>query len=161
MTNHISFKSVGIPDSINMRKSNIVALVALVLFPLSLIKDLSVLAFTSILGFCAVAYTIFFIAVRCLDGSYALDALGNPVGKFVTDATIVLPSFARSTLWNLNFSSLVLMSSLGLSFIAHYNAPSFFKGMENPTLPRFSKMVKTSYVILAAIYCTAMSAGYG
>ena len=51
------FKTAGLPDSINMRKSNIVALATLVLYPLSLIKDLSALAFTSILGFSAVAYT--------------------------------------------------------------------------------------------------------
>ena len=38
------FKAVGLPDSINRRKSNIVALAALVLYPLSLIKDLSALA---------------------------------------------------------------------------------------------------------------------
>eukprot|EP00562_Extubocellulus_spinifer_P002481 CAMPEP_0178475586 /NCGR_PEP_ID=MMETSP0696-20121128/3193_1 /TAXON_ID=265572 /ORGANISM="Extubocellulus spinifer, Strain CCMP396" /LENGTH=542 /DNA_ID=CAMNT_0020102873 /DNA_START=109 /DNA_END=1737 /DNA_ORIENTATION=+ len=154
------FKSVGMPDSINRRKSNIVALATLVLYPLSLIKDLSALAFTSILGFSAVAYTVFFIIVRSLDGTYALSALGEPLGKFVSDGSILLPSFAKSTLWNLDFTSLVLMSSLGLAFIAHYNAPTFFRGMEKPTIPRFGKMVKTSYLILAAIYCLAMNCGY-
>ena len=154
------FKTAGLPDSINMRKSNIVALATLVLYPLSLIKDLSALAFTSILGFSAVAYTVLFIVIRSMDGTYALNALGEPIGKFVADSTIALPSFAKSTLWNLDFTSLVLMSSLGLAFIAHYNAPTFYRGMDKPTIPRFGKMVKTSYAILVATYCLAMCSGY-
>lgn len=49
---------------------------------------------------------------------------------------------------------------LGLAFIAHYNSPTFYRGMDTPTIPRFGKMVKSSYTILVAIYCLAMCSGY-
>lgn len=107
----------GFPDKWNGRTSNILAITALFLLPLSLIKDLSALAFTSILGFSAIIYTVIFIVIRALDGTYKAG-----VGKFVIDGVIsAVPKFEKSSLWNFNFSSLVLASNLGLAYIAHYN----------------------------------------
>lgn len=107
----------GLPDSWNGRTSNILAITVALLFPLSLIKDLSALAFTSILGFSAIMYTVVFIIIRALDGTYKVGS-----GKFVTDGVIqALPSFEKSSLWRFDFSSLVLASNLGLAYIAHYN----------------------------------------
>lgn len=107
----------GFPDKWNGRTSNIVAITSAVLLPLSLIKDLSALAFTSILGFAAIMYTVVFIVIRSLDGSYNIGT-----GRFVLDGMIsAQPAFERSSLWNFDFTSLVLASNLGLAYIAHYN----------------------------------------
>jgi sodium-coupled neutral amino acid transporter 11 len=101
----------GFPSQWNGRTSNILAITLSLLFPLSLIKDLSALAFTSILGFAAIIYTVLFIIVRSLDGSYKL-----PGGKFLQDGLIAaMPAFERSSLWNFDFTSLVLASNLGLA----------------------------------------------
>lgn len=110
---------IGVPDKYNSRSTNIVFLTIAALLPLSLIKNLSALAFTSVLGFSAIIYTVLFVVVRALDGSYALET-----GRFVTDGVLPSPpSFERSSLWNVDFTSLVLASSLGLAFIAHCKYP--------------------------------------
>jgi amino acid permease len=82
------------------------------LLPLSLIKDLSALAFTSILGFGAIIYTVIFVTVRALDGSYQ-----PPGGNFLQEPIMIaaLPAFGKTSLWNFDFTSLVLASNLGLA----------------------------------------------
>merc|ERR1712129_385006 len=148
--------SAGLPAHLNSRSSNIIVLTLTVLFPLSLIKNLSALAFTSILGFCAIAYTVVFMLYRSLDGSY------SPTGRFLTEEVLSItpPSFTKSTLWNFDFSSLVLASNLGLAYIAHYNAPIFYRQLKNRSSKRFNVMVSVSFMVLTLLYVTTMSAGY-
>lgn len=103
----------GVPNRWNGRSSNIVALTVAALLPMSLIKNLSALAFTSILGFSAIMYTVIFVVFRSLDGSYNVDG-----GRFVSDGVLArLPTFERSSLWNVDFTSLVLASNLGLAYV--------------------------------------------
>ena len=128
------------------------------LFPLSLIRNLSALAFTSILGFCSVMYTIFFMLIRATDGTYQV-----PNGRFITDDNekmIAQPSFDNSSFMKLDHHALILISNLGLAFIAHYNAPTYYREMESVTIGSFQKMVDSAYSVLALIYVIAMSAGY-
>lgn len=148
--------SAGVPSQFNGRTSNILIITIALLFPMSLIKNLSALAFTSILGFCAIMYTVLFIVIRALDGTYTLGS-----GKFVTDGVLAtLPKFAKSSLWNFDFTSLVLISNLGLAYIAHYNAPAFYRELSNTNSKRFAKMVYISFVVLTLLYIVTMSAGY-
>ncbi|KAG7373056.1 transmembrane amino acid transporter [Nitzschia inconspicua] len=132
----------GFPAQYNRRTSNIIAITISLLLPLSLIKDLSALAFTSILGFAAIIYTVTFIIVRALDGSYQL-----PHGRFLQDpATIAaLPAFDRASSWNFDFTSLVLASNLGLAYIAHYNAPNFYRSLKDTSASRFRLMVNIPF----------------
>ena len=113
----------GFPDQWNGRTSNILAITGVLLLPLSLIKDLSALAFNSILGFASIMYTVAFICVRAIDGSYNVGS-----GRFVLDGTLnAIPAFEKTSIWNFDFTSLVLASNLGLAYIAHYNAPNFYR----------------------------------
>jgi len=129
----------------------------LILFPLNLIRDLSALGFTSILGLFAVAYTVLFIVYRSIDGSYSII---EPLGKFVKDNIIVPPNFDQSTMWNMDLRALVLVSNLGLAFIAHYNGPSYWRELKHATTQRFTILVSIAYAILALLYSITMSAGY-
>lgn len=147
----------GLPASLNGRTSNILVLTGAVLFPLSIIKDLSALAFTSILGFCSIAYTVLFMVVRSLDGTYSL--VGDK-GRFLQDAAITPPSFDKSTMWNFDFSSLVLASNLGLAYVAHYNGPVFYRSLRNTSSKRFRVMVTHAFVILTLLYVVTMVSGY-
>lgn len=132
------------------------AITIALLLPMSLIKNLSALAFTSILGFCAIMYTVVFINVRALDGSYTLGT-----GKFVTDGALkVLPSFEKSSLWTINFSSLVLASNLGLAYVAHYNSPTMYRELKHTSAKRYAQMVSIAYTILIFLYVITMAAGY-
>ena len=151
-----------LPSSLTSRTGVILFVGATVLFPLNLIRNLSALAFTSILGLCAVVYTVLFMVVRAVDGSYSLGSASTSaaVGKFIADDIIAKPSFEGSTLWNMDLRSLVLVSNFGLAFIAHYNAPSYYREMKKDTPKSFPRMVLTAYTILATIYVTTMCAGY-
>jgi sodium-coupled neutral amino acid transporter 11 len=144
-----------LPLGWNTRSGNIVVITLLALLPMSLIKNLSALAFTSILGFAAIMYTVFFIVVRALDGSY------KPGAKFVTDGSLaLLPTFHKALLWKMDFSSLVLASNLGLAYVAHYNAPSFYRELEDTSSSRFRAMVGASFALLVLLYVVTMAAGY-
>mmetsp|Transcript_16099 Transcript_16099/g.24628 ORF Transcript_16099/g.24628 Transcript_16099/m.24628 type:complete len:515 (+) Transcript_16099:18-1562(+) len=149
-------KSAGVSSILAERTSVIQISTVCILWPLSMIKDMSSLAFTSILGLAAVLYTVFFIILRSLDQTYSLD----PVGKFISEGEIMIPSFDKSTLWNFDFNSLVLISNLGLAYIAHYNAPLYWKSLADATTKRFKKVSLWSYGILGLIYTMVMVAGY-
>jgi Transmembrane amino acid transporter protein len=99
----------GFPLVSNHRSLVIISIAGTLLLPLSLARNLSALTFTSSLGFGAVAYTVLFIVYRCLDGSY------NPEnGRFVGAGLLAgTPTFEKSTLWNIDYSSLILCSNLG------------------------------------------------
>jgi sodium-coupled neutral amino acid transporter 11 len=148
-------KQVGFPDQWNGRTSNILVITTVLLLPLSLIKDLSALAFTSILGFASILYTVLFINVRYFDGSYSLAG-----GKFLQDGLIVSPLFEKASLWNIGFKSLVLASNFGLAYIAHYNAPNFYRSLKNTNSKRFRSMVNASFFILTILYTATMMAGH-
>jgi amino acid permease len=145
-----------LPASWNRRASNIVGITVALLLPLSSIKDLSALAFTSVLGFSAIMYTVLFVIVRSLDGTYKLHT-----GKFLQDSLIAAtPSFGQTSLWNFNFISLVLASNLGLAYIAHYNGPNFYRSLKKTNSKRFRVMVNISFTILVVLYVATMTAGY-
>lgn len=148
-------KQAGFPDQWNYRTSNIVAITMFLLLPLSLIKDLSKLAFTSTLGSAAILYTVLFIVYRAIDGSYRL-----PAGRFLQDGLISTPSFAKASSMNIGFASLILVSNFGLAYIGHYNAPNYYRSLRRTNSKRFRLMVNSAYLTLFLFYTTAMIAGY-
>ncbi|KAL7526323.1 hypothetical protein ACHAXR_001426, partial [Thalassiosira sp. AJA248-18] len=143
----------------DFRSRVILGVAGSVLFPLNLVKNMSALSFTSLLGLGAIIYTVVFMVFRALDGSYSTDDMGT-AGKFVDDGIITQPSFDQSTMWNMDLRSLVLVSNFGLAFIAHYNAPSYYREMNKSNSESFPKMVRCAYLILAIIYASVMCAGY-
>ena len=106
----------------------IAALTVCALTPLSLLEDLSSLSFTSLLGVIAVLYTAAFIAYRALDGSYATPsaagAAATAAGRLAASLPAHLtPTFARASRWGLDAKALILVSNLGLAYIAHCARP--------------------------------------
>ena len=82
----------GAPAALVRRPTNILAITACLLLPLSLLKDLSKLAFTSLLGCAAVLYTVTFMAIRAFDGSYA------PGGaNYAKLPAALLPTFEKAS----------------------------------------------------------------
>lgn len=64
-------QGAGLPPALSSRSASILGVTALVLFPLTLLRDLSSLQYSSYVGIAAVLYTVLFIAKRFYDGSYA------------------------------------------------------------------------------------------
>jgi len=144
--------------AVSQRTSIIAIMASTILFPLNLGRDLSSLRFTSMLGMIAVFYTVVFILLRALDGSYSIKP--KKIGRFLENDDIVKPSFSGSSVWHIDMKALILMCNVGLSFVAHYNAPTLWKEMKNVSPQSFGKMVRTSYFILVLIYIACMTGGY-
>ena len=113
-------KLAGAPVAMCAPNFWIYLLSALVLLPLSLMRDLSSLAVGSVIGTSGTLYTAVFVWLRKLDKSYA------PGGQFfgaISEAA--RPAFAAPTAASplLNPALFVLVSMLSTTFLAHYNAP--------------------------------------
>lgn len=151
----------GLPARLNLRPANIGVITASVLAPLSLLNDLSALAFTSILGCAAVLYTVLFIVVRAVDGSYALPAAGKAAGALLASLPAELaPTFAGQSLWRCDATAFVLVSNLGLAFIAHYNAPAFYDSLTDASPSRFRSVCGLAFAVLTMLYLACMGFGY-
>jgi amino acid permease len=153
------------------RSTNILLLTNSLLLPMSLIKNLSALSMTSFLGAISVGYTTMFICYRSLDGSYTvgsgrfvrnvLQADNGEIEQSLIQVTVPEPKFDHVTMWNFNFSSLVLMCNYGLAYVAHYNAPIYYREMKtSDPSASFSQMVLASFIILIGLYTITMIAGY-
>jgi len=159
----VAHNNPSVPSILHRRTGVILSVASCILLPLNMIRDLSTLGFTSILGLVAVLYTVFFITVRALDGTYALGTVGGQaMGKFIAqpESLLALPSFKKSTWFHMDLNSLVLVSNLGLAFIAHYNGPSYWKALKEWTSERFQKVSLRAYAVLALLYTVTMVAGY-
>jgi amino acid permease len=152
----VAHSGMAIPSQYKSRVFNIIMLVVTCLLPMSLLRNMGSLALTSGLGLCAVAYTVFFMLVRSMDGTYTLGS-----GKYATHKIpIMLPQFRKSSWLGFDLSSLVLASNLGLAYMAHYNAPTFYRKLQRTSPQRYSRMLNTSFTVLVMLYALTMIAGY-
>uniref|UniRef100_A0A7S4F9R1 Amino acid transporter transmembrane domain-containing protein n=1 Tax=Chrysotila carterae TaxID=13221 RepID=A0A7S4F9R1_CHRCT len=161
-----SFASIaslaGLPPTLQRPNVWIVLVSTLVLFPLCLLRDLSSLAIGSVLGTAGTLYTALFMALRCIDGSYA------PGGKFFSAiAPAVQPRFVPVTPATpvVNLSIFVLISMLATAFLAHYNAPKFYNELAPPKdggskVGRFNLVCGGAFGLAALLCGLIMSMGF-
>uniref|UniRef100_A0A7S2FA48 Amino acid transporter transmembrane domain-containing protein n=1 Tax=Octactis speculum TaxID=3111310 RepID=A0A7S2FA48_9STRA len=143
--------AVGIPAHIATRNNVLFSMTALVVTPLTCLKDLSAFAVTSALGTIGMIYTAAFMIFRSLDKTYTAG------GKF---ASLVASTSTPMSLWKMSPKSLVLTGTLSTAFIAHYNAPRFYAQLQDATPKRFIKMVNNGFAISVAIFAAVMASGY-
>lgn len=152
-------------EACNSRSKVLLALTATVLLPLCCVRNLSTLAPFSLVGILGLVYTLAVIGLRCFDGSYKL-----PDGKFLADLGSV-PSFGgiaadggASILQPLsNPKSLILVSLLSTAFIAHFNAPKFYrelKGADTEPKRFHVGVVASSFTLSFLFYALISSLGY-
>eukprot|EP00413_Alexandrium_margalefii_P007320 CAMPEP_0204528686 /NCGR_PEP_ID=MMETSP0661-20131031/9660_1 /ASSEMBLY_ACC=CAM_ASM_000606 /TAXON_ID=109239 /ORGANISM="Alexandrium margalefi, Strain AMGDE01CS-322" /LENGTH=401 /DNA_ID=CAMNT_0051534677 /DNA_START=24 /DNA_END=1229 /DNA_ORIENTATION=- len=144
-------QSFGAPAALCARNTVLGGMSLFVILPLCLLPDLSALSYTSLLGSLGMLYTMVFMTVRRLDGSYA------PGGAFFDAA---LAAGSASGRWSVNVSTLVLVSTLGTACSAHYNAPRFYEQLRNRSVGRFNTVVAVSFSVAVAMCLTAMCAGF-
>jgi len=130
------------------RTRSLIGVTTLVLLPLCLVKNLASLAPFSLLGIIGMAYTSFAIGIRYFGGAYATG------GRFLPD---IAPSFQPQfgTVGSsgvLSANSLILVCMLSTAYIAHFNAPRFFRELKDNTMLRFGKVTGISFGISTAIY---------
>lgn len=150
------FRGFGVPDPFSSRTYVLLGMTLIIIFPMCLIKDLSILGYTSLLGLIGLGYTSVFMLVRCIDGSYA------PGGFFYDSlAQELKPDFSEGiNLWGINMKSLAFMCGLSTAYVCHYNAPRFYDELRDNTMPRFNKVVSLAFSAVALVNMWMMIAGY-
>lgn len=130
------------------RTRSLIGVTTLVLLPLCLVKNLATLAPFSLLGIIGMAYTSFAIGIRYFGGAYATG------GRFLPDiAPALQPQFGTvGASGVLSANSLILVCMLSTAYIAHFNAPRFFRELKDNTMSRFGKVTGISFGISTAIY---------
>lgn len=149
--------SLPISDALKERKNILIILTAGVITPLCLLEDLSALEPTALMGVIGILYTVLFTVLRALDGSYDLGS------KWLKDlGADKQPTWTEPLgLWNFTGpGALVLINLLCVSFLAHYNAISYYGEIKDATPKKFSTAVNAGFSVAAVIFGVMMFAGY-
>ncbi|KAL7481732.1 hypothetical protein ACHAW6_007404 [Cyclotella cf. meneghiniana] len=138
------------------RTKSLIGVTTLILLPLCLVKNLATLAPFSLLGIMGMAYTSFAIGIRYFGGAYAAG------GRFLPDiAKSMQPSFGSiGASGVVSANSLILICMLSTAYIAHFNAPRFFRELKDSTIPRFGKVTGISFGISTAIYAAVSAMAF-
>jgi len=141
---------------VTTRTRSLIGVTTLILLPLCLVKNLATLAPFSLLGITGMAYTSFAIGIRYFGGAYAEG------GRFAADiAANMQPSFGTvGASGVLSPNSLILVCMLSTAYIAHFNAPRFFRELKDNTIPRFGKVTGISFGISTAIYAAVSAMAF-
>jgi len=158
-----SFSSIatlaGAPALLQRPNPCILIASVVLLLPLSLMRDLSALAVGSVLGNLGTLFTAGFTLLRLADGSYA------PGGRFHTAIAAASRPALKASEPALGPGVFVLVSMLATAYVAHYNAPTFYKELAPPEgggskLPRFNKVVAGGFALAALLSAAIMSGGF-
>eukprot|EP00401_Gymnodinium_catenatum_P028151 CAMPEP_0117548734 /NCGR_PEP_ID=MMETSP0784-20121206/47801_1 /TAXON_ID=39447 /ORGANISM="" /LENGTH=447 /DNA_ID=CAMNT_0005345697 /DNA_START=84 /DNA_END=1427 /DNA_ORIENTATION=+ len=122
---------------------------ALPLWPLCMLKDLSLLAPTSFGALIAVVYTIIAMGVRYFDGSYLEKNLGGGGAD------------EGSHLMTMGPASLQLVNGLAIAFLCHYNGSKYYREFCAHTPGKFGSRVNLAFVLVSILFALAMFLGYG
>eukprot|EP00970_Alexandrium_tamarense_P010613 scaffold2178_cov171-Alexandrium_tamarense.AAC.9 len=138
------------------RTKSLIGVTTLILLPLCLVKNLATLAPFSLLGIMGMAYTSFAIGIRYFGGAYAAG------GKFLPEiAANLQPSFGSvGASGVMSANSLILVCMLSTAYIAHFNAPRFYRELKDNTIPRFGKVTGISFGISTAIYAAVSAMAF-
>lgn len=149
-------RGFGVEEPLSDRNTVLFTMMGILVTPMCCLKDLSLLAYTSLAGIAGMLYTMLFTVIRCFDGSY------QPGGAYYASTRPDFrPDFAEGVnMFNINVKTLVLLCALSTAFIAHYNAPKFYFGLRDTTVARFNGVVFSSFFIALILFISIMLAGY-
>lgn len=151
--------ALGVQGLLSKRWIILAIITSLVLTPLSLLDDLSSLAFSSKLGVVFILLTLFVHVKRNFDGTYAVG------GKFYELLKPnQLPTWPmnepRFNLFNIQPGILILVNMLCVAYLAHYNAINYYKELTMRTVSRYRQAVAIGYSISLLIFSALMIVGY-
>ncbi|EEC43594.1 predicted protein [Phaeodactylum tricornutum CCAP 1055/1] len=152
-----TFQSLFLTAGLAWSKTAVLTTItSVVLLPLCLLKNLSSLAPFSLLGSLGMLYTAVAMGIRYFGKAY----VGS--GKFAQDLPFNLqPAFGTigaSGVFNTQTS--ILVGMLSTAYMAHFNAPRIYAELENNTVPRYLKVVASSFAISIGLFATMASLGF-
>eukprot|EP00934_Nitzschia_sp_Nitz4_P005257 Nitzschia sp. Nitz4//scaffold7_size249615//67219//72638//NITZ4_001156-RA/size249615-snap-gene-0.251-mRNA-1//-1//CDS//3329558379//5247//frame0 len=143
--------SVGVAVT---RTQSLLGVTGIVLLPLCLMKNLASLAPFSLIGISGMLYTTYAMVMRYVSGAYA------PNGAFLASA-LTAPSFGTAgASAALSPKALILTCMLSNAYIAHFNAPKYFRELKNNTMARFNQVIGWSFGAAITLYSTIAAVGF-
>mmetsp|Transcript_46861 Transcript_46861/g.109438 ORF Transcript_46861/g.109438 Transcript_46861/m.109438 type:complete len:459 (+) Transcript_46861:94-1470(+) len=143
---------------LSSRRGSWVTILIFVLLPLCLLRDLSKLAWASLLGLLCEVGVVSFMIWRFLDGSY------SPGGRFYESQTpglqVAWDETGDPEMWSLSPSTLTLVCSMSSAFLAHYNAPKFYYQLRDRGSRRFLLATTASFTLALVLFLACMTVGY-
>ncbi len=136
------------------KSTALIGVTSTLLLPLCLLKNLNALAPFSLLGSLGMVYTAIAMAIRYFGKAYAVG------GKFAKDLPVSLqPAFGtQSSVFNP--ASTILLGMLSTAYMAHFNAPKFYTELKDNTIPRYVKVVATSFAISIGLFASMAGIGF-
>ena len=152
-------QALGAPAFLHKRWVCLVALHVFPLMPLCLMKNLSALQYSSIVGVLGILYTTAFVVKRQLDGTYQLG------GRFhsLIDAVYrpIKPSHtALEKVFRLGPGAISLMNMACVAFTTHYNGIAYYTELKDRSLPRYASAVGLGFLASFSVFALMMSFGF-
>jgi len=134
------------PNSIfaTSRTAATLSIVVTTLFPLSLLRDLAPLKYTSLIGLWVIAFSCAYVFYDL----FASAAEHKPMQNLTNN------------LWYCNFDHFKTIALFNGSFSAHYNAPTFYAELRQKSFRRYAKAALISFAISAVLFTTFGIAGF-
>jgi len=126
------------------RMASILTITVFVLFPLSLLRNLSSLKFTSALGLAVTGVACTYVFVDCLVNAEEYNAWQNLTDNW----------------WSVNFDTFKAIALFNGSFSAHYNAPTYYAELQEKTFQTFAKASIYSFAIATMLFTSFGICGY-
>lgn len=148
-------RGFNLPHIVASRTNVILFMTTFALFPLCSLENLSSLAPFSLLGLGGVLYTAIYMTMRFLKKDYLP---GGTMFSLISPSA--QPIFEKRAGSFFSKKTFKLLSMLGTSYIAHFNAPKFYSELENPTISRFNTVVGSAFMIAMFFFSLIMSVGF-
>lgn len=159
--------NLPLPEAMKTRSAVLLFLHAIPILPLCLLKDLSALQYSSLLGLGGIVYTVLFAGKRLLDKSY------SPGGQFFDlmpshlqpAAQISFPSKGGNFLFDMPLfhagsGILTLMNMCCVAFACHYNAVKYFMELKDRRVSHYGKVMVGGLGGTALVFLSMMILGY-
>eukprot|EP00928_Gymnodinium_smaydae_P013705 TRINITY_DN14981_c0_g2_i1.p1 TRINITY_DN14981_c0_g2~~TRINITY_DN14981_c0_g2_i1.p1 ORF type:complete len:453 (+),score=23.55 TRINITY_DN14981_c0_g2_i1:70-1428(+) len=148
----------GIAGFYATRQFTYIVILVCILLPLCLLRDLSILSWSSLAGVACEVCVVMFMVLRLADGSYQE---GGVYHDTIPEA--YRPAWSDvggRSIWRVSFGTMILAASLSTAFLAHYNAPKFYHQLRGRTTRRFGGVTMGGFAAALILYVVAMVAGY-
>lgn len=142
----------------------IVALFSTPLAPLCLGDDLSILKFSSYAGLVGIFYTVLYLVTPLRGGGTPLAPLADEDVAWSTvlssiNGTPIKPQLRQLSPWRVSSGTAVLLNTLVVAYLCHYNALQYYRELRDTTVRRYASVAGSAALITTLAFAGAMIGG--
>lgn len=118
------------------RVAGVLTIVITILFPLSLLRDLAPLKYTSAFGLAVIFFACCYVFIDC----FATAEEHHPVQNL------------QDHMWYMKFDTFKTIALFNGSFSAHYNAPTYYAELRNKSFKRYAQVTFWAFGISTVLF---------